>query len=74
MSTERYTTSKFVRGEFRIAADNKIDLEEEPYQLVDNQKEEILLRKVDQGSKQQRLPHHKSYERFVNESGEYFVK
>ncbi len=43
MSTERYTTSKFVRGEFRTAADNKIDLEEEPYQLVDNQKNPLVF-------------------------------
>ena len=34
LTTERYTSAKFVQGEFRSSADNKVDLKEEPCQKV----------------------------------------
>ena len=38
LTTERFISAKFVRGEFRSAADNKVCLEAEPHKVVDGVK------------------------------------
>ena len=43
MSTERYTSCKFVIGEFRSAADNKVDLAKEQHMVVNGEKRPLTI-------------------------------